>query len=214
MRRLVKNQVVRVDLDAKVDWDADCIECRVLSIHGPVATVAPLGEIAAGVAERLSSGSLCFLTFTHGRAPVALRGVALAVADSSNLEFVVVDGIQVAERRSAERTPLVTAVRAAAIDLEGGLGDTVATVTSNLSMGGALLLKRPGMSEGSRWKIELFLPGDSVHAHCEAVLARETPTHLGVRLVNMEEPDQLRLAAILAGLQRRAPAGAPAAARA
>ena len=54
--------------------------------------------------SRLTTGSLCFLTFTHGRAPVALRGVALAVADSDDLEFVVVDGIQVAERRSAQRT--------------------------------------------------------------------------------------------------------------
>src|ERR1700684_2134848 len=106
MRRLVKNQAVRIDLDAKVDWEVDCIECRVLSINGPVATLAPAKEVPAPVPDRLSPGSLCFLTFTHGRAPVALRGVALAVADSGELEFVVVDGIQVAERRNAERTAL------------------------------------------------------------------------------------------------------------
>ena len=105
MRRLVKNQAVRVDLDAKVDWEVDCIECRVQSIQGPVATLAPTTAIAAAVQNRLASGSLCFLTFEHNRAPVALRGVALASADSDELEFVVVDGIQVAERRSAERTP-------------------------------------------------------------------------------------------------------------
>jgi PilZ domain len=206
MRRLVKNQTVRVDLDAKVDWEADCIECRVQSIHGPVATLAPAGEIAEDVQTRLSSGSLCFLTFTHGRAPVALRGVALAVAGSAELEFVVVDGIQVAERRSAERTPLVTALRAAPVEPDGTVGAPVATVTSNLSMGGALLLKRPGLGEGSRWQIELFLPGDPVHVHCEAVLARETPTHLGVRLIHVQEADQLRIAGVLAGLQRGTPA--------
>jgi hypothetical protein len=206
MRRLVKNQAVRVDLDAKVDWEADCIECRVQSIHGPVATLAPEGEIAEDVQTRLSSGSLCFLTFTHGRAPVALRGVALAVAGSTELEFVVVDGIQVAERRSAERTPLVTALRAAPVEPDGTVGAPVATVTSNLSMGGALLLKRPGLGEGSRWQIELFLPGDPNHVHCEAVLARETPTHLGVRLINVQEADQLRIAGVLAGLQRGTPA--------
>jgi hypothetical protein len=206
MRRLVKNQAVRVDLDAKVDWEADCIECRVQSIHGPVATLAPEGEIAEDVQTRLSSGSLCFLTFTHGRAPVALRGVALAVAGSTELEFVVVDGIQVAERRSAERTPLVTALRAAPVEPDGTVGAPVATVTSNLSMGGALLLKRPGLGEGSRWQVELFLPGDPNHVHCEAVLARETPTHLGVRLIHVQEADQLRIAGVLAGLQRGTPA--------
>jgi hypothetical protein len=82
----------------------------------------------------------------------------------------------------------------------------VATVTSNLSMGGALLLKRPGLGDVSRWRVELFLPGDPEHVHCEAVLARETPTHLGVRLVNVQEADQVRIAGVLAGLQRAAPA--------
>jgi hypothetical protein len=206
MRRLVKNQVVRVDLDAKVDWEVECIECRVQSIQGPVATLAPTTEIAAPVQSRLASGCLCFLTFEHNRAPVALRGVALAVADSGVVEFVVVDGIQVAERRSAERTPLVTAVRAALVGSDGAAGEAIGTVTSNLSMGGALLLKRPGLGSGPRWKIELFLPGDPEHVHCEAELARETPTHLGVRLVNMQEADQLRLAGVLAGVQRRSPA--------
>ena len=206
MRRLVKNQAVRVDLDAKVDWDINCIECRVRSIQGPVATLIPEGDITDEVQTRLTSGSLCFLTFEHGRAPVALRGVALKAADRDELEFVVVDGIQVAERRSAERTQLVTAVKATPVELDGTAGESVATVTSNLSMGGALLLKRPGLGDVSRWRVELFLPGDPEHVHCEAVLARETPTHLGVRLVNVQEADQLRIAGVLAGLQRAAPA--------
>jgi hypothetical protein len=204
MRRLAKNQDVRLDLDAKVDWEIDSIECRVRTISGPVATLCPVAELDTDVQERLTSGSLCFLTFAHGRAPVALRGVALAVADSTELEFVVVDGIQVAERRSAERTSLVTAVKAAPMDPDGTTGAPVATVTSNLSMGGALLLRRPGIGDGPRWKIELFLPSDPEHVHCEAELARGTPTHLGVRFVNVQEPDQLRIAGLLAGL-RRAP---------
>jgi PilZ domain-containing protein len=206
MRRLVKNQAVRVDLDAKVDWEADSIECRVQSVQGPVATLIPRGGIAGEVQTRLASGSLCFLTFEHGRAPVALRGVALKQPDREELEFVVVDGIQVAERRSAERTPLVTAVKATPVQADGTAGQTVSTVTSNLSMGGALLLKRPGLGEVSRWQVEVFLPGASEHVHCEAVLARETPTHLGVRFVNLQEDDHLRIATLLAGLQRRAPA--------
>jgi PilZ domain len=205
MRRLAKNQDVRIDLDAKVDWEIDSIECRVRTISGPVATLCPVTEVDTEVQERLTSGSLCFLTFAHGRAPVALRGVTLAVADSQELEFVVVDGIQVAERRSAERTSLVTAVKAGPIGSDGTEGAPVATVTSNLSMGGALLLRRPGIGDGPRWKIELFLPTDPEHVHCEAELARGTPTHLGVRFVNVQEPDQLRIAGLLAGL-RRAPA--------
>lgn len=203
MRRLVKNQAVRIDLDARVDWEADCIHCRVEAVQGPVATLIPQDAIPDDVTERLTTGSLCFMTFTHGSAPVALRGVSLARDGSDRLEFVVVDGIQVAERRGAERTPLVTALKASPMGPDGTAGEPVATVTSNLSMGGALLLKRPNLGLGPRWKIELFLPGDPQHIHCDAVLARETPTHLGVRLTGMQESDQVRLATLLASLQRR-----------
>lgn len=206
MRRLATNQSVRVDLDAKVDWQAaDSIDCRVQAVHGPVATLAPIGELSTELRERLASGSLCFLTFTHGHAPVALRGATLAVADSKLLEFVVIDGIQVAERRSAERTPLIAALRAAPVGADGKVGEWVSTVTSNLSMGGALILKRPGLCGGSRFKLELFLPGDPQHVHCEAVLARETATHLGVRMTGVSEADHLRIASVLAA-QRRVPA--------
>jgi hypothetical protein len=202
MRRLVENQAVRVDLDARVGGDVDCIECRVRSIQGPVATLLPVGEISEELQARLTSGSLCFLAFEHGRAPVALRGVALKPADHDELEFVVVDGIHAAEGRSAGRTPLVTAVKATPIELDATAGVPVATVTSNLSIGGALLLKRPGLGDVSTWRIELFLPGDPELVHCDAVLARETLTHVGVRLVNVREADQLRIAGVLAGLQR------------
>jgi hypothetical protein len=206
MRRLVKHQPVRVELDAKVDWEADCLECRVVAISGPVAALTPPPDLRDELRVRLATGAMCFLTFEHNRVTVALRGVALMPPDSTVLEFVVVDGIQVAERRSAERTGLVTPVKAALIGPDGGAGDPAPTVTSNLSMGGALLLRRPAMGDGPRWRIELFLPGDPEHIHCDAELARATATHFGVKFANLAETDQLRLAGLLAGLRRPAPA--------
>lgn len=206
MRRLVKNQPVRIDLDARVDWEADCLECRVQGVSGPVATLSMPGAIGDEVRERIGSGAMCFLTFQHNRVPVALRGVALLPEGSDDLEFVVVDGIQIAERRTAERTALVTAVKAAVIAADGEPGDATPTVTSNLSMGGALLLRRPGLGDGPRWRIELFLPGDPEHVHCDAELARATATHLGVKFGGMAEADQLRIAGLLAGLRRGTPA--------
>lgn len=206
MRRLTKNQPVRVDLDAKVDWEVHSIDCRVQSVQGPVATLAPEAEVAADVQTRLKTGVMCFLTFEHGRAPVALRGAVLGQADSTNLEFVVVDGIQVAERRSAERTQMVAAVRAYPLSVPDAGAGPVSTVTSNLSMGGALILRRPGLGDATRWRIELFLPGDPDPVRCEAELARATPTHMGVRFIGVSEADQLRVAGVLASVQRRTPA--------
>ncbi len=203
MRRLVSNQAVLIDLDAPVDTDPVSIPCRVESVQGPVATLVMQDRLPAAVVERLATGSMCFMSFSHVSAPVALRGIALVREGSDRLEFVVVDGIQVTERRGAERVALVTAVRATPVGADGSLADPVATVTSNLSVGGALLLRRPKLGFGPRWKIELLLPGGSEQIHCEAVLARETETHLGVRLVGMQEADQLRLASLVASIQRR-----------
>ncbi|MGO9956475.1 MAG: PilZ domain-containing protein [Solirubrobacteraceae bacterium] len=207
MRRLLTQQAVTIDLDPENGRDLECIDCSVGWVLGPVATLTPIGTIPAGARARLEHGALCFMTFEHRRTPVALRGIALAVAMSSKIEFVVIDGIQVSERRSAERVPVVTPIRATSAEPDSAVTAQVATVTSNLSVGGALLTRRPGLGEGPRWQIELTLPGDPVSVRCDAQLARRTPTHVGVRFENMQEADQLRLARTIADRQRRSPPG-------
>lgn len=111
----------------------------------------------------------------------------------------MIDGIQVAERRTAERIAMITPVRAT----PGGAADAVGTVTANLSLGGALLTRRPGLGEGPHWQLEISLQGDSTPVRCEAAIARITPTHIGVRFDDISEDDRIRLAGALADHQRR-----------
>ena len=207
MRRLVKNQAVRVDLDVKVDWEVNCIECRVQSVQGPVATLIPQGEIPEEVQTRLASGSLCFLTFEHGRAPVALRGVALKEADRDELEFVVVDGIQVAERRSAERTP-------AGHRREGDAGRGRRRRRSDRvdghlqpQHGRRPAAQAPGpraRSPSGRWRSSSpASPSTCTARRCWRVRPRRTSAS---GFINVQEADQLRIAGVLAGLQRATPA--------
>jgi hypothetical protein len=212
MRRLVVQQAVTIELDADIGFEHECVHCCVGWVLGPVATLTPRGTTTTAARERLEHGSLCFMTFEHGRTPVALRGVALAVAMSDTIEFVVIDGIQVTERRSAARVAVVTPIRATCVEADETVAAQIATVTSNLSIGGALLTRRPGLGDGPRWQIALTLPGDPVPVRCDALLARQTPTHVGVRFDNMQEADQLRLAKILADRQRRSLPGSPMAA--
>lgn len=209
MRRLVAHQAVDLELDGDSDAVAS-IDCRLQSVHGPVAALAPVDDVAPRLQERLAPGSLSFMTFNYRAAAIALRGVALAVPTREALEFVVIDGIQVAERRSAGRVPLLTPIRALTTDADGAVIAAVATVTVDLSMGGAMLTRRPNLGDGPRWQIELTLPGDADPVRCNAVLARDTPTHFGVRFEDMQEADQLRLAAVLANHQRRMATPLPA----
>jgi hypothetical protein len=204
MRRLAAHQSVTVELDG----ETEAIGCQIGGVSGPVATLSPLTELAPELRELLAPGRLGFMTFRHAGGPVALRGVTLAVAESQQLEFVVIDGVQVAERRGAERIRLLTPVRAAVLDADGAVTASIATVTSNLSLGGALITSRPGLGGGPKWQLELSLPRDPDPVRCDALLARQTPTHVGVKFDNLEDADRLRLAQTLADHQRRPVPGA------
>jgi len=88
MRRLVQNQSVTIELDAEFEGDVETLHCRVGTVHGPVATLAPAGEIADRMRERLTPGALGFMVFRHNGAPVGLRGVVReAPTDEQIVEF-------------------------------------------------------------------------------------------------------------------------------
>jgi hypothetical protein len=197
----VPQQLVTLSLDGE---EAD-IDCRVQSVAGPVALLDRVGELDEEVRPRLNPGSMCMLAFTHQNAVVGLRGIATAASeDLSQLAFVVADGVQVEERRSVERVPLVTRTRIAAVDHEGVAESFTETFTADLSLGGVRVGLRPALGSGPRFRLELYFRGDSAPVACEADLARETPTHLGLRFTDVTPLDRVRIASVLAEHQRRA----------
>ena len=209
MRRLQTRQPIRIDLDSS---DAS-IDGRVRFVTGPVAVIAPVEGIGVAVREELNSGSLGYLVFTHRGAAVALHGlVRVAPGMDDGLAFVVDDGVQIPQRRSAERVALVTRARVCSADSDGVPDERSATdtVTADLSLGGARLTRRPGIGDGPRLQVELFFGTDPVPLRCGALVARRTPTHLGVRFIDMQDADRERLSRILAAHSspsERGPAG-------
>ena len=192
MRRLVGHQEVMIVLDGEGDYgEGEVVDCVLEGVRGPVATVAACGELGAHVQDRLRAGALGFMTFDHFGASVALRGAARAVSDGGAIEFVVLDGVELAERRTASRVALETPVRAVSL-ADGVSGAVIETVTADLSIGGALLKRKPGLGEGP-WQIELFLPGDPTPVRCTAVLCRDSGSHLGVAFAEVEDADLIRL---------------------
>jgi hypothetical protein len=152
MRRLVAQQAVTVDLDPENGCEVDGVDCRVGWVLGPVATLAPLAHVTGKVRDRLTTGAAGFMTFQHGHAMAALRGIVLFAGSTSELvEFVVIDGIQVTERRSATRLALIAPIRATPVNPDRSVAIAIVTVTANLSLGGALLTRRPGLGDGPRW---------------------------------------------------------------
>jgi hypothetical protein len=191
VRRLEAQQRVAVILD---DED-DELACMVAWVKGSVATLVCPGEVAPPSRAKLTASSLGFLMFEHRGSPVALRGEARADADSPILEFVVVDGVQVPERRITNRLSLVIPVR---VNIhEDSAAELIETTSADLSITGVLLERRPGLGDGPRWKIELVLPGNVPPICCDAVVARQTRTHIGVKFIEMDPADHARLDEIL-----------------
>lgn len=203
MQRLLPGQAVILELDPELaSGQIVTIACRTRSLDGSVATLEGREDLAIAVRLRLKRGALCFLTFEHGHGPVALRGAVLAVPGSDQIEFVAVDGVKVTERRGGGRIPFVTPVEMTVIDSDLPAVDPIQTVTSNLSIGGALIARHPRLS-GERWTIALSLPDVEDRIHCEAALVRASDSHMGIAFAKVRDVDQVRIARVLASRVRR-----------
>ena len=117
--------------------------------------------------------------------------------------------LQIAERRASQRISIEIPVRATLM-ADGSMATPVETVTVDLSTGGALLKRCPGLGDGP-WRIQLSLPGDPRPACGTAVLARQTQNHCGVRFGDIADTDLRRLADLVAtrGRDRRGRARPP-----
>jgi hypothetical protein len=200
MRRLTAHQRVEITLDAQ-DTDLDgvgAIHCMLGSVKGSVATMAYRDKLAPHILGRLAEGSLGYLTFKHHGASIALRGAVGSYPNCAVLEFVVLDSVELPERRNNERVPMSISVRATPALPEGGPAEPILTTSADVSITGALIERRPGLEAASRLEIELVVPGSEEPIRCGADVARQTPDHIGVAFTGLQYGDHMRLSGILA----------------
>jgi hypothetical protein len=196
MRRLREQQIVEIHLET----DDPAITCRVAAVTGAVATLIRQQEAA----EPLPPAATGHLVFEHHGSLVALRGIAASLStDEPTIEFVVIDNVVLPERRAAERIPLAAAVRLWPAGAENDQSAAIETVTADISITGALLERRSGLGR-DKLAMELRFNPDPVPISCHAQPVRETPTHLGLKFVDMPESDRARLAGIIFRYQRAA----------
>ena len=206
MRRLRPRESVAINLDGAQDQ----LDCYVKSVNGAVATLGRFGGLPPQLRAALSPGLLGYLSFSFDGERVALRGVATVdCATEPDFAFVGLDGIKMPERRNVHRLWIARvdhATRAAVCTIgDDGLGITepLETVTVDLSLGGVLVERRQRMGIGPLIRIDLFFGVDPNPVRCTGKVARLTVTHMGIRFVEMQESDRIRLAAILRRQERK-----------
>jgi PilZ domain len=194
MRRLREQQFVEIHLET----DDPAITCRVAAVTGAVATLIREQEPE----EALPPASAGHLVFEHQGSLVALRGIAASLStDEPKIEFVVIDNVVLPERRAAERIPLAATVRLSPAGPEADQATRIDTVTADISITGALVERRAGLGK-QELAMELRFDPDPAPITCRAQPVRETPTHIGLKFVDMPEADRARLAGIIFRYQR------------
>lgn len=194
MRRLKHQQLVEIHLDGE---DEIVVPCRVVRVEGSVATLesAEGDPVLPGNTAPALPG---YLVFDHAGRQVALKGIAAPDANGqTELLFVVIDGVQLPERRSAERVEIEAVAR---LFLTAPVGDReyVETPLADLSISGMRVERHPGLDFETRCRLELYIGARPTPIRCDAEVARRTPTHVGMKFVGLADADQALLAAIVA----------------
>jgi hypothetical protein len=196
MRRLREQQIVEIHLET----DEPAITCRVASVTGAVATLMLEQEPE----EPLPPAAPGHLVFEHHGSLVALRGIAASLsADEPKIEFVVIDNVVLPERRAAERIPLAATVRLSPARADDDQTSSITTTTADISITGALVERRAGLGS-QEVAMEIRFGADPAPIACHAQPVRDTPTHVGMKFVDMPEADRARLAGIIFRYQRAA----------
>lgn len=196
MRRLNFGQSVSVEVD-----DAESIECTVTQIEGQMATFKHAPVRDARLTARLADWSLSYVMFVHQSSPVALRGVVRASPDRPRmLQFVVIDGVQMQERRRQARVAVAVPVTVSPSAAPSAV-EELHTQTVDLSPGGLLLKAGPGLSVGDPVDVTVQIPWFSTELQARAQVLRRTPSGVALAFTTMSEDHEANLAAFIEAAQ-------------
>ncbi len=194
MRRLRNQQEVEIHLDGE---DEVVFGCRVQGVEGSVATLATIDPSVATLLGSSVPAVPGYLLFDHAGGRVALKGIATAsTTEGPELLFVVIDGVQLPERRSAARARVNAVARMFRLD-SGQDGEYFETRLADLSVSGMRVDGHPGLGEATGFRLELYIGDAQTPIRCGAEVARRTPAHVGLKFVDLEDSDRALLDAIV-----------------
>ncbi len=194
MRRLKHHQEVEIHLDGE---DEAVFPCRVLGVEGSVATLAGI-DGGPGPALGTSAPAVPgYLLFDHSGGRVALKGIATAsTTEGPELLFVVIDGVQLPERRSAARAQVNAVARMFPFDSADD-HEYFETRLADLSVSGMRVERHPSLDSAPQLRLELYIGDALTPIRCGAEVARTNPTHVGLKFIELEDADRTLLDAIV-----------------
>ena len=170
------------------------LRCRVVAVNRDEAALQPI------VAPRVSRSELegqASLIFGHRGALVALKGRARWGEQDDDLRFVVRDGVQVPQQRSASRLRIPLDVV-----IDGRQARTVDISVAGLSLEGG------GFGvPGTELALEVDLPDHESALRCAGTVVRTTDELTAVQFVELTKQDADRLGRFIFAVQRMLASG-------
>ncbi len=183
--------------------DFESIDCVVAQVEGQMATFRHAPITDPRLASGLAGWTLSYATFVHQASNVGLRGVVRSSPDQDRvLQFVVIDGVQMAERRRQARIPVAVAVTVARVADRDSAAEGLRTETVDLSPDGALLRIQPGaLRVGDQLDVTLALPWQASAVSAQAQVVRRAGAGVALRFTAMSQENEASLAAFVAAAQ-------------
>lgn len=194
MRRLKHQQEVEIHLDSE---DEVIFPCRVVGVERSVATLVSKDADPSALLGSSAPAVHGYLVFDHAGGKVALKGIATASqSDRPELLFVVVDGVQLPERRSATRVQINAVARMFLPD-SSAENECFETSLADLSVSGIRVEGHSRLDSATRYRLELYIGDAQTPIRCGAEVARRTPTHVGLQFTDLDEADRALLDGIV-----------------
>ncbi len=188
MRRLRAGQPVALELDSATGP----VPCTVLAVSGAVALLSVAESALPRAAGCIANSSRGFLVFSDHGATVALRGAASIVEGQPIVRFGVTDGIQLPERRAANRTAIETRAVIVPLDDDRAEHARLETRTINVSSLGFLLQRPAGLDRAERVRVELYPGHDATPIKVVGEVVRSDDTTVAVELVAAADQPSVR----------------------
>ncbi len=179
-----------------VDRADMALDCRIVGFHRSLVVLERSRAMRGQDLRALTPGTVTYIVCGTGDRLGALRVQVSSVADE-RLVLRLLDRFTLGQRRTFSR--LETEWGAGVEGLDDGKPPTPMVVTSTIdvSAGGTLLRRPPGLGQHAAYRVTLDLPGGRPPLTAAAAPVRVDEDRLALRFVDLDARDEARIAEVI-----------------
>jgi hypothetical protein len=188
--QLVEGALVSLD----VGRDATPLLCRIVAFGGDDVVLHPRSQPDVDQHAALARGEESYMLLDAGNDLQALRCRPSKPSDDGDVVVEITDHFRLGQRRMFSRADLVLPVTVTPLDGAGEpAGEAWKTFTRDVSAGGVRLARQSSYVAALNHAVVIQLPAGERPVETVVDIRRETDKDLGMRFLEIEADDRVRL---------------------